>query len=142
MKPPAPVTRTRRPERPLIASPLGRRGRADPFRDRGYLRAAPTCTPASLARMSEDYEPARYWTDRLAGDYSLRGTGHLAYSARYNRWIYRVKRRALRRGLRGSAAGARALDLGSGTGWVVEQLLDRGLRVDGCDIAANAVAEL
>jgi SAM-dependent methyltransferase len=92
--------------------------------------------------MGETYDPARYWSERLGDEYSLRGTGHLAYSPGYNRWIYRIKRRALRRGLRGIAPGGSALDLGSGTGWVVEELRKRGLHVDGCDIAPNAVAEL
>jgi SAM-dependent methyltransferase len=88
------------------------------------------------------YEPAEYWSERLAGEYNLRGTGHLAYSSAYNDWIYRVKRRALRRGLKGVPAGASALDLGSGTGWVVQELIGRGLRVEGCDIAEIAVERL
>ena len=92
--------------------------------------------------MTQGYKPAEYWSERLAGDYNLRGTGHLAYSAAYNRWIYRTKRRALGRGLRGVSRGSAALDLGSGTGWVVEELLRRGLRVDGCDIAPIAVERL
>jgi SAM-dependent methyltransferase len=95
-----------------------------------------------LAPVPEGYKPAEYWSERLSGEYNLRGTGHLAYSASYNDWIYRVKRRALRRGLKGVPSGASALDLGSGTGWVVEEMLGRGLKVDGCDIADVAVQRL
>jgi SAM-dependent methyltransferase len=89
----------------------------------------------------DDYEPATYWQDRLADDFSLRGTGHIAYSEGYNRWLYRAKRRALRSALRGVRRG-RALDVGSGVGWVVEQLLAEGFAVDGCDIAPVAVSRL
>src|SRR6059058_2601072 len=92
--------------------------------------------------MAEKYEPAAYWSDRLAGQYDLRGTGHLSYSARYNQWLYRAKRRALRRALRSLQPRARALDLGSGTGWVVAELIRAGADVEGCDIAELAVKRL
>jgi SAM-dependent methyltransferase len=92
--------------------------------------------------VADEYEPASYWSDRLAGQYDLRGTGHLAYSAGYNDWLYRKKRNALRRALRPLQPGARALDLGSGTGWVVQELVRAGARVEGCDIAELAVERL
>jgi SAM-dependent methyltransferase len=92
--------------------------------------------------VADRYRPADYWSERLAGQYDLRGTGHLSYSRGYNEWLYRAKRRALRRALRGVPEGATALDLGSGTGWVVEQLLAAGLKVEGCDIAELAVKQL
>jgi SAM-dependent methyltransferase len=92
--------------------------------------------------VAERYQPAEYWSERLAGQYDLRGTGHLSYSRGYNEWLYRAKRRALRRALRPVPPGAAVLDLGSGTGWVVQELLAAGLRVEGCDIAALAVERL
>jgi SAM-dependent methyltransferase len=92
--------------------------------------------------VAQDYEPADYWSARLASEFSLRGTGHVCYSERYNRWLYRAKRRALRQALRGVTAPVRALDVGSGTGWVVEQLHARGFEVEGCDVAAVAVERL
>src|SRR3954447_4609971 len=88
------------------------------------------------------YEPAEYWSDRLEGQYALRGTAHISYSASYNDWLYRAKRRALKRALRGVERAAPALDLGSGTGWVVSELLRSGLAVAGCDIAPLAVERL
>jgi SAM-dependent methyltransferase len=90
----------------------------------------------------EQYEPAQYWSDRLETGFNLRATGHWLYSERYNRWLYRRKGRALRRALAGVAAPVHALDVGSGTGWVVEQLLAIGATVEGSDIAAPAVSEL
>lgn len=92
--------------------------------------------------MAERYQPAEYWSERLAGQYDLRGTGHISYSRGYNEWLYRAKRRALRRAIRPVAPGAAVLDLGSGTGWVVQELLAVGLRVEGCDITALAVERL
>lgn len=89
--------------------------------------------------MTEQYDAARYWSDRLDADYSLRATGHWMYSEGYNRWLYRAKARALRRALKGCHAPLHALDIGSGTGWVVEQLLAWGASVDGSDIAAPAL---
>jgi SAM-dependent methyltransferase len=95
-----------------------------------------------LPRVTQGYKPAEYWSERLTADYNLRGTGHLGYTPAYNDWIYRTKRRALRRGLKGVKPGGAALDLGSGTGWVVQELLGRGMSVDGCDITPIAVERL
>lgn len=88
------------------------------------------------------YEPERYWSERLGAHFDLHGTGHLAYSVRYNRWLYRAKHRALRRALAPVPRGACALDVGSGTGWVVERLLEHGATVTGCDIVEPAVTRL
>lgn len=92
--------------------------------------------------MSEAYEPADYWSTRLSQDFNLRGVGHIEYGAAYNDWLYRQKRIALDRALAGRSAGSIALDVGSGIGWVVQYLLDRGFRVTGCDIAQVAVETL
>jgi SAM-dependent methyltransferase len=92
--------------------------------------------------VSEGYRPAEYWSERLAGQYDLRGTGHLSYSRGYNDWLYRAKKRALRKALAGVRPGSAALDLGSGTGWVVQELLTAGMAVEGCDIAELAVERL
>ena len=89
--------------------------------------------------MTEAYEPASYWSTRLSQNFNLRGVGHIEYGRGYNDWLYRQKRNALDRALLGRPAGSIALDIGSGVGWVVSYLLDRGFRVTGCDIAQVAV---
>jgi SAM-dependent methyltransferase len=92
--------------------------------------------------MSDSYEPKSYWSRRLEADFDLRGTGHAAYSARYNTWLYRQKAVVLRKALADVPRGVRALDVGSGVGWVVAQLLRRGFTVEGCDITDVAVERL
>ena len=89
--------------------------------------------------MTEAYEPASYWSTRLSQNFNLRGVGHIEYGRGYNDWLYRQKRNALGCALPGRPAGSIALDIGSGVGWVVSYLLDRGFRVTGCDIAEVAV---
>jgi SAM-dependent methyltransferase len=84
-----------------------------------------------------------YWDGRLSADPSLRGTGHVSYDEHYNRWMYKRKGDVLARALRPVAAGSRALDIGSGVGWVIEAVQAAGAaHVDGADIAPAAVALL
>ncbi|MCU1460288.1 MAG: 2-polyprenyl-3-methyl-5-hydroxy-6-metoxy,4-benzoquinol methylase [Acidimicrobiales bacterium] len=91
--------------------------------------------------MPDDYRPAEYWDERLATD-GLRATGHHSYRESYNRWLYRAKGRGLRWAMRDIARGTAALDVGSGNGWVVSQLLAMGMTVEACDIAPVAVERL
>jgi SAM-dependent methyltransferase len=90
----------------------------------------------------EDYRPRQYWTDRLSKEFSLRGVGHGQYSEAYNGWIYRQKARTLRKIVPAAPVGGRALDVGSGIGWVVAFLQKRGWTTDGCDISEVAVTRL
>jgi SAM-dependent methyltransferase len=93
--------------------------------------------------MTADYQPAEYWSDRLAEVGGLRSTGHVSYGEVYNRWLYKRKGVVLARALRDVRRVDRALDLGSGVGWVVEQLQRAGAQhVHGVDISDAAVAEL
>lgn len=92
--------------------------------------------------MSDGYRPAEYWSRLLESDFSLRGTGHICYSCGYNVWMYRRKRHVLRRALRDVPKPARALDVGSGVGWVVGELLRWGADVEGCDITEVSVRRL
>lgn len=88
------------------------------------------------------YDPKSYWSERLGREFNLRGTGHIAYSRGYNAWVYRAKRRALWRALRAVPAQTPALDVGSGTGWVVRELLRAGMSVEGCDLVPESVERL
>ncbi|HZT66424.1 MAG TPA: class I SAM-dependent methyltransferase [Acidimicrobiales bacterium] len=90
----------------------------------------------------DSYRPAEYWRDRLTQNFNLRGVGHLAYSVSYNRWLYRAKARALRQAVKAVPRAAPALDLGSGTGWVLEQLIGLGFSPEGCDLDQELVDRL
>ena len=83
--------------------------------------------------------PDAYWSNRLSREFSLRGTGHIAYSEGYNAWMYRAKGRALRRALRRARPTPDALDVGVGTGWCLGVLESMDARVDGCDIVEQSI---
>jgi SAM-dependent methyltransferase len=89
-----------------------------------------------------EYNPEGYWEQRLGSDFSLRGTGHASFSPAYNGWVYRRKAHVLAAALTSVSNGDSALDIGSGVGWVIRQLLDRGLNVEGCDITDVAIQRL
>jgi SAM-dependent methyltransferase len=94
------------------------------------------------AAVSRPYRPESFWSDRLSERFDLTGTGHVDYSHEYNDWLYRAKRRALRRDVPQAGTGDKALDIGSGVGWVVNELLALGYEVEGCDIADPAIEGL
>lgn len=76
-------------------------------------------------------------------NFNLRGAGHDRFNERYNRWLYRAKRRCLesifrRRDLSSSLV----LDVGCGTGFFVDWFLQRGAKVEGLDIARVSVERL
>jgi SAM-dependent methyltransferase len=87
------------------------------------------------------YRPSEYWNGRLNRNFNLKGVGHHSYGEAYNAWIYRRKAAVLA-SLLAPGHGRRALDLGSGVGWVVQQLIQRGWVVDGADISDVAVERL
>ncbi len=90
--------------------------------------------------MAEGYDARDFWSKRLGRNFNLRGVGQWEYDDAYNRWLYRAKAHALEPAL--SGLSGRAFDIGSGVGWVVEQLVQRGFTVDGCDITDQAVYHL
>ncbi|MBV9484419.1 MAG: class I SAM-dependent methyltransferase [Frankiaceae bacterium] len=92
--------------------------------------------------MPHPFDADAYWSSRLNEHWGLTGVGHQEYPEHYNRWLYRRKRAVLRRALGGRVIGE-ALDLGSGTGWVVQQLKAAGAtRVAGCELTAVGVDRL
>jgi SAM-dependent methyltransferase len=95
-----------------------------------------------MAHVPPPFDADAYWSRRLRAHWDLQGVGHQEYSAAYNRWLYRRKHDVLRRALRDVPLG-RVLDLGSGTGWVVNELMAAGGRqVEGCELTEVAVDRL
>lgn len=90
-------------------------------------------------------EEERYWDARLRGDYSLRGVGFEILGERFNSWLYRVRQDMFARTIASLrlAPGARVLDVGSGTGFLIETWREEGFTaVEGSDISSVAVEGL
>ena len=92
------------------------------------------------------YDPKDYWEKRLSNRFTLVGVGHIAFSASYNKWLYRAKTRALDKALRAlqiDVRGKTVCDLGCGTGFFVD-LFKRLEAKDilGVDITAASTARL
>lgn len=95
-----------------------------------------------MSDVAPRFDSDAYWSSRLADHWDLQGVGHLEYPPSYNRWLYRRKRRVLRRGL-DDAPRADVLDLGSGTGWVMAELRAAGAtHLTGCELTEVGVARL
>jgi len=95
-----------------------------------------------MPAVTHGYRPAEYWARLLESDFTLRGTGYHIYSHAYNVWMYRWKRGVFRRVLTEIPKPARALDVGSGVGWVVSELVRWGADVEGCDLTDVSVRRL
>lgn len=86
-----------------------------------------------------------YWEARLRADYGVGGVGYIGLGEGFNRWSYRVRRHVLRRTLRALRLprGAAVLDVGSGTGFMINVWREAGLEnIEGCDLTAVAVEGL
>jgi SAM-dependent methyltransferase len=95
-----------------------------------------------MSDVPQPFDADAYWSSRLDEHWDLSGVGHQEYSQAYNGWLYRRKHAVLRRALRGHRLD-RALDLGSGTGWVVGELTAAGAsHVDGCELTEVGVRRL
>lgn len=86
-----------------------------------------------------------YWNERLKKQYDLNGVGDITLGLSYNKWSYKVTRNVLNRLLKKhlhNFKNPELLDIGSGTGFIVEILSQFSGNVTGVDITSVAVAEL
>jgi SAM-dependent methyltransferase len=95
---------------------------------------------------SEAFDPKVYWEDRLTQVSGLHGVGYLGLGQQFNRWLYRIRAHVLRRLLHSLKIDLRdmaVLDIGSGTGFYIEQWETLGAKsVTGCDLTEIAVNNL
>jgi SAM-dependent methyltransferase len=99
---------------------------------------------SSVSEESEGFEPERYWQERLQS-FDLAAVGYRDLGARFNRWVYRVRRYVFERLLRsldGPWDGKHVLDVGSGTGFYVSEWLRTGASVTGSDLTQISVHRL
>jgi 2-polyprenyl-3-methyl-5-hydroxy-6-metoxy-1,4-benzoquinol methylase len=90
-----------------------------------------------------EYDPGAYWEDRLER-FDLAAVGYRALGLPYNAWLYRLRRSVFRSVIEPLAdwRGKEVLDIGSGTGFYIEEWMRLGSVVTGSDIAATAVSRL
>ena len=96
--------------------------------------------------MTERFSARDYWQSRLSQAYSLQGVGYQRLGKSFNQWMYKVRARVFSRLARRLGVDwrqATVLDVGSGTGFYVEQWHGLGVpKVIGVDITSKAVEEL
>ena len=97
--------------------------------------------------MNEHKEQQRaYWNERLRQHWNPEGASSLSFGRQFNLWRYRVRGRVFRRLVRRLAlepANLTVLDVGSGTGFYVEQWQALGVEsLAGLDISDWAVGQL
>jgi SAM-dependent methyltransferase len=92
------------------------------------------------------FDPEQYWEGMHTQNRGFAAVGFAGLGVGFNLWMYRVRRKVLRRALRRagvSAEGATVLDVGAGTGFYVREWLELGAaRVDGIDLSGAAVQAL
>ncbi len=93
-----------------------------------------------------DFKAADYWEERLSAEFSLQGVGDIGLPLSYNRWLYRVRASAFRhmlRSLKGAPERGKVLDVGSGTGFYIDQWQRRKpASLTGSDITETVVRNL
>jgi SAM-dependent methyltransferase len=94
----------------------------------------------------EKFNPSSYWEDRLQKQYNFKGVGDIGLSRSYNEALYEVRGRVFRRLLHKlplQPAQTRVLDVGSGTGFYVQQWKRWGATsITGSDLTRIAIGQL
>ena len=91
------------------------------------------------------YQAKEYWQRRLGAHFSLSAAGHQGFSERYNRYLYKLKKRSLEKALQRyeiKAGGQRVLDIGCGSGFFVDYYIQKKAIVTGIDITDISVRNL
>jgi ubiquinone/menaquinone biosynthesis C-methylase UbiE len=91
------------------------------------------------------FDARKYWDERLNDHYDLVGVGDISLGMNYNKWSYKVTRKILVRLFKKYSAGfenKKVLDIGPGTGFVVNVWKSLNKDLTGVDISATAVRNL
>lgn len=97
-------------------------------------------------RVPGHFDPEPYWEDRLGARPSLLEVGYSSLGTRYNEWLYKLRRRGLRRQLAGlnlDMSRLNVLDVGSGSGFYIDFWRETGAgSVSGSDLTEASVSYL
>src|ERR1700744_3251599 len=94
--------------------------------------------------METSFDPKKYWNDRLMQHYDLIGVGDISLSLNYNKWSYKVTAFRLKKIFKKyvSRQTGSILDIGSGTGFVIDIWQRFGKKINGIDISEASVKKL
>ncbi len=94
----------------------------------------------------EVFNPNKYWEERLAAKNNLQGVGYLSLGKIFNVWSYKTRKFSFNFHLDKnniSFKGKKAIDIGSGTGFWIETLKEKGATpITGVDLTEVAVKSL
>lgn len=94
--------------------------------------------------MAVKFDAKKYWDERLKQNYDLIGVGDISLTMNYNIWSYKVTRHRLKKLFQKYLPknNNAVLDIGSGTGFVIEIWKQLGINANGIDISNTAVIKL
>jgi 2-polyprenyl-3-methyl-5-hydroxy-6-metoxy-1,4-benzoquinol methylase len=96
----------------------------------------------STSNQSRQFDPKSYWESRLGQKFSLAGVGDIRMPLSYNQVLYALRGNAFKKALRFVGKSAQVLDVGSGSGFYIDQWKQTGASVTGSDLTNTAVANL
>ena len=98
------------------------------------------------AESQASFDAAGYWEDMHRSNVGFAAVGFGVLGTKFNTWMYRVRRRVLRRAVRRASIqvrGASVLDVGTGTGFYVREWQRLGAAdITGIDVSGAAVSRL
>ena len=102
--------------------------------------------PAKLPATMKSFDTKNYWETRLSKHNGLVGVGYARLGQSYNTWMYRIRRHVFRKqiqALKLNSANIQVLDVGSGTGFYIDQWQESGAKnITGLDLTQTAVNSL
>lgn len=94
--------------------------------------------------MAVNFDSKKYWDERLTNHYDLMGVGDISHTLNYNKWSYKVTKQRLKYLFKKyvPAGNGSVLDIGAGTGFVIDIWQGFQKQINGIDISATAVKQL